>query len=1207
MTAHSADISLMLTTNTIPVEELSPTPNQYLNLNLNLTAPEPPQIDTVKGIQQLIEELTCLRLLWQDLKNFEPLRKQYSPDHVEDVVKLRQVQEFVTNFKSAYQSTIVKARVCSDRLESTGGKWEAIALITHISSAWQPYAKVEQENSELERLMRSYETVGDSIAALVLSEYVLSSRSLKVSDPKAREASEKLLDLYDIFVNLLLRAMPRLDLDVDMCVSVSPILHRAVRLGNAQVYNALLGRGADIKSQDYLSRTVLHVAAEANAIHVLKELSVPLLRDNSLDLFRRSSLVLAVQSKEVEVLKHLLSVQGVPRREDACGPDPLTVAAETGLIKATRLLLVEVDIYTTPKYARNAGLKVAASKGHLEIVRLLVTADAELNDTEDSLGIQMTALCSAAQAGQFEVVRYLLQVKANVNVRSSHPGMPLLHGAAANGDGHIAQMLLRAGAYVDCMPRVRDEGLAETCTALELASAKGHYQIVRLLLGSKATIHQALEIAARNGHLDVVNLLLDHRANIIEGCSKCSGTTPLLEAVSGGHLSVVKTLLKAKANVEASCRLIYHSSYYILCRSLHLAAYHGLTDIVEALLDMHANDNATNGMNNADEGENSTDEESDEQIALAADGGHLRTVKLLISAGANVNATSPSFGGTALQVAASEGHSNVVQVLLQANANVNAPTSEDGQTALQFAADGGHLEIVRLLLDAKADVNGRPFARQHTPLQAATANGDIEIVRLLLSAGATVNAIPAYDLAGGHTALQGATRHEHLELTQLLLDANADVNAIHPFSGNTALQVAASHGRVEVVGLLLSASADPNSAARGDSGMTALQGAAHCGNLGLVELLLKAGADANGNPSACGTTALSAAVEANCEDVVQLLLFAAANVNAVTNSRYGGTALHVAARKGYRDIAQQLLFWGADVNKRNLQGLSTLTVAAGGGDIVLVDLLLSAQANLNACSGATGQSTPLEAAVSAGSIAITKRLLLAGADVSIGNPLASAARTGHSEMVRLLLSNNADVNPIRDEGCLYDGPALVCAAYWQHREVVQMLLDAGTKHDIIEVALPVAAGQGDLEIVQLLLGANLNCNALHTCYPSALGRAAERGHSGIVRLLLLAGTNPNTPPRAHTYDDRSALEKAVDEDQLEVVRLLLLAGADIHPPSTIYHGGQTLLQVAQSNGNPQVLQLLQSAGIHNDWGGSLKRKSSAAELDETSSSEVELW
>ena len=81
-------------------------------------------------------------------------------------------------------------------------------------------------------------------------------------------------------------------------------------------------------------------------------------------------------------------------------------------------------------------------------------------------------------------------------------------------------------------------------------------------------------------------------------------------------------------------------------------------------------------------------------LMLAADGGHASTVRLLLSAGADVNQVD-NRGWIALHVAAMQGRTEVLAALLSRGADVRARTAA-GETALPMAEARHHDEAVRL-------------------------------------------------------------------------------------------------------------------------------------------------------------------------------------------------------------------------------------------------------------------------------------------------------------------------------------------------------------------------------------------------------------------------------------------------------------------------------------------------------------------------------
>src|SRR5205823_2714524 len=144
-------------------------------------------------------------------------------------------------------------------------------------------------------------------------------------------------------------------------------------------------------------------------------------------------------------------------------------------------------------------------------------------------------------------------------------------------------------------------------------------------------------------------------------------------------------------------------------------------------------------------------------------------VKMLISVGVDP-IMSDREGHTPLQIVSRRGNIKLARILLDAGADVNATDRNGYGTALQAAAESDNIELVQILLQAGADVN---VFTARTALQAAADNGNSELAQILLEAGADVNA-PAYkvyELTSGMTALQAGVESGNIELVQILLKA----------------------------------------------------------------------------------------------------------------------------------------------------------------------------------------------------------------------------------------------------------------------------------------------------------------------------------------------------------------------------------------------------------------------------------------------------
>jgi len=154
-------------------------------------------------------------------------------------------------------------------------------------------------------------------------------------------------------------------------------------------------------------------------------------------------------------------------------------------------------------------------------------------------------------------------------------------------------------------------------------------------------------------------------------------------------------------------------------------------------------------------------------LIRAVEAGDLKKAQKLISKGANVNQTD-DVGVPALSIVAARGDEKMTRLLLDAGADVNARSATFNNTALARAAQNGNRETVRILLAAGAHVDDRDGAGW-TPLFKAALKGDLEIVEALLSAGADVNARSS----SGWTSLKEAQMRRHYNVAQRLKSAGA--------------------------------------------------------------------------------------------------------------------------------------------------------------------------------------------------------------------------------------------------------------------------------------------------------------------------------------------------------------------------------------------------------------------------------------------------
>ncbi len=179
-------------------------------------------------------------------------------------------------------------------------------------------------------------------------------------------------------------------------------------------------------------------------------------------------------------------------------------------------------------------------------------------------------------------------------------------------------------------------------------------------------------------------------------------------------------------------------------------------------------------------------------LAQAALNGYPDLVAEAIERGAKLESSilvSDYTGATPLWLASAMGHAECVRLLIAAGAKVDAPVKDYKYTPLMMAARGGHAETCKLLIGAGANVNAksatafasdwfqgsstitytRNAVKQRSPLLFATASGDFATVKVLLNAGVDVN--QAND--EGWTAMLSARAELRADLAAALLKAGA--------------------------------------------------------------------------------------------------------------------------------------------------------------------------------------------------------------------------------------------------------------------------------------------------------------------------------------------------------------------------------------------------------------------------------------------------
>ena len=95
-------------------------------------------------------------------------------------------------------------------------------------------------------------------------------------------------------------------------------------------------------------------------------------------------------------------------------------------------------------------------------------------------------------------------------------------------------------------------------------------------------------------------------------------------------------------------------------------------------------------------------------LSLAASGGYIGIVKILLAHGAEINSrTGSKLGISPLMLASMNGHTATVKLLLDMGADINAQIETNRNTALTLACFQGRHEVVSLLVERRANIEHR--------------------------------------------------------------------------------------------------------------------------------------------------------------------------------------------------------------------------------------------------------------------------------------------------------------------------------------------------------------------------------------------------------------------------------------------------------------------------------------------------------------------
>ena len=686
----------------------------------------------------------------------------------------------------------------------------------------------------------------------------------------------------------------------------------------------------------------------------------------------------------------------------------------------------------------------------------------------------------------------------------------------------------------------------------------------------------------------------------------------LWEALSGGNIAVAMDLVRAGANVNE-----LHADGR---PPLFEAMYQDRPALVSLMLEHGANANALSRPKTGagavavavtlrddrpeggqallahDASVDQPDEHGWTPLLLAAKGGRLADLRMLIEHGADLNATIED--KTLLDVAEDFEIAAAVRDDVLARYSEKLPAKVRGaHQLLSTVARGASKDVEAALagLDLSAPVGYRGYRLGEVAMQEAARLGQLEIVQLLRRRSVPVTVTHRY--YGDPDPITLAAAHSHWNVVRDLIEAGAptftDFIGYHGCFSCSLIEVALAAGQLDLARILRAHGDRLKSnvpASQPELDREILTRAPEILAFALESNEVKINREFDAGYDIGKTTLFWEAVKVAPLASIKLLLERGADLKRKTTwnlevenrvwRRLLTTAADVAAREGRYEVLALLLDRGVKVLAEKRKDYTFLR-AAFVGDAKAI------KAGARKASAALLEQAVVAAAM--GNQPESLRLLFAaGAPANAGRfelklsshpctALMFAMKAANVAAAQALLESGAEVRGTRDA---YGNSATTYAAQSPKRkELLALLMAHGmtANNDLAVEFTATCAAMGDLGCLEMATNAGLDLKASVKGNSALLG-AAGANHPEVVRhLLKLTGKPIGAGFLVAAAEGFAYSDHVTTTDALETAKMLLAAGAAVDE-RTAEDESPLVILLGALRPHAQLFELLRQAG-----------------------------